>query len=1007
MALIRGEDGKFKKASNASDEQVQTAYQDTIAQLKQINELKARGQEIDEAQRQYLVKILENYRKETNLRKEAKSLVEDQVDGLNDVLASAEKILQKGKQTQEITDKTAKLFETMSGLSGEIAVKLEKQAFSTKEGAAAARETVKQMEGFASVSQKAFADFRKNKIDAKELADIIGDNVESMRDFYEAIDDSTEEGKALKESFKGTLDSVEALNKSLEKGKKTLEGLHNALDQIGKSDIPLVGELAEVAKGGKGAKMALIALGAAAGKLAYDYFGAEHKAGLKAAMDVKEAKEEGEHDVAKMEFDRQFTGKKIARERAKAEIENANEVARLQKEAAYSSEKAAISFAAQMKEGAAQFQAAAKTAYFGRGIGSVAYSAAQMQLAGIGAENIAEQLSAASQAMGTNITSKMASDMAVFAKRTGQSADAIAGVSETFMRLDNVSADTALNMQEGLYALADQAKVDLGGMMKDIADASKDALSYQIKSGPALARQVTYAKSLGVTFGEIAKAGQGMVLNYKDSIKSEMQLSALLGKQVNLGEVRQKFAQGDTEGALKALQAQGLDPSKMNMFQQQALQQATGMDLNSLQKIATKTGRTGELGAGNAAAGNKGFLKATQSAQSNLAAAQAKISADTAVLDSKLSQKIADAYLKSPAYTKYQNALITEEINTRKLATDMEVAYKQSPLYIKKLADEAKLAIERTFKENWGSTIATTAGGILGNVIANKLTDKVFGKVGTSLLGKFAPKLASKVGLASSQFAGGSFSAGKALLAERAAAPAATAAEGLAAKTAVAGESVVAKGGFNLLKSGGNLLKSAGPGLIAAGLGMAGDYFGSKREAEGMAEVDRSKVNQGKAMKAAGTAAEWAGTGMMLGSFAGPMGTVVGGALGGVVGGIKGIWDNWFSEDAEKQDAALKEAEEQKKKQEEQQAAAQQMVDEQGKLRGELIQAGQDEAFFRTTMVAMMEEVARLLDIIAFASDDADDATKEIYLDGKKVTHQLYNKAAMLYAANSQQQPTK
>ena len=90
------------------------------------------------------------------------------------------------------------------------------------------------------------------------------------------------------------------LNKSLEKGKKTLEGLHNALDQIGKSDIPLVGELAEVAKGGKGAKMALIALGAAAGKLAYDYFGAGIQASIKASMDVKQSQIDGARAVAEI-----------------------------------------------------------------------------------------------------------------------------------------------------------------------------------------------------------------------------------------------------------------------------------------------------------------------------------------------------------------------------------------------------------------------------------------------------------------------------------------------------------------------------------------------------------------------------------------------------------------------------------------------------------------------------------------------------------------------------------
>jgi hypothetical protein len=123
--------------------------------------------------------------------------------------------------------------------------------------------------------------------------------------------------------------------------------------------------------------------------------------------------------------------------------------------------------------------------------------------------------------------------------------------------MDGASESTAMNLSEGLRNMADQAGIGLGGLMKEIAEASKDALSYQIKSGPALAKQVAYAKSLGVNFGDIAKAGKSMVMNYKDSIKNEMQLSAMLGKNVDLSEVRAKFASGDTEGAMKSLQAQG------------------------------------------------------------------------------------------------------------------------------------------------------------------------------------------------------------------------------------------------------------------------------------------------------------------------------------------------------------------------------------------------------------------------------------------------------------------
>jgi hypothetical protein len=235
--------------------------------------------------------------------------------------------------------------------------------------------------------------------------------------------------------------------------------------------------------------------------------------------------------------------------------------------------------------------------------------------------------------------------MAIMAARTGQSAEGIASINDAFMRMDGVSEKTALNLQEGVRAMADKAGVNLGGVMEEMAGASKEMLGYQIKSGSALARQVVFAKSMGVSFNEIAKAGQSMVLNYKDSIKAEMSLSAMLGKNVDLSEVRAKFASGDTEGAMKSLKAQGLNPAEMDMFQQQQLQSALGgMDLTSLQKIATRTGRGGgELKGGTATGGNQQFLSATEQAQRELAIKNANISVAQASFNIKQEAKAATA----------------------------------------------------------------------------------------------------------------------------------------------------------------------------------------------------------------------------------------------------------------------------------------------------------------------------------------------------------------------------
>jgi hypothetical protein len=247
-------------------------------------------------------------------------------------------------------------------------------------------------------------------------------------------------------------------------------------------------------------------------------------------------------------------------------------------------------------------------------------------------------------------------------------------------------------MAEGTRAMAEQAGLNVGDIMNEVASASEMALDYQVQSGKALARQVVYAKSLGVSFSEVAKAGQSMVLNYKDSIKAEMSLSAMLGKNVNLSEVRSKFMSGDQEGALKALQAQGLKPSDMNMFQKQQLQSALGgMDLSSLEKIGTPgyqegAGKVGTLEEKSAKASNDAFLTLKQSAESALNTQQAMIQGQKAVAQAALDTMKNNAWLNSQAYLDYKKGL-------------------------------AQLNVERGFTENIGGALAASAGGLIGNFL--------------------------------------------------------------------------------------------------------------------------------------------------------------------------------------------------------------------------------------------------------------------------------------------------
>jgi hypothetical protein len=583
-------------------------------QIKAAKEIQKKSEQREnslKSEQKYLSKLYETENKRKKLLKES--------------IADADEFASSLRSLGNQVGKDNKLFEAMNthidsvattlNSVGQIVAELGDDQQNLKKQVIGATDAYKNLNNNITVAGKKMM---QQKMTQSEYNQLIKDSYENFDEVISKIDQSTEAGKDLYKMMVASKNEMESFYKAAQKSEKVIEGLNTGLDQISSSGVPGVSELSNVIKsasqGGKALGLSIFALGAALGALAYNLGFVGDKVGDIAGFDKEIAKTTGSIDVLEKQLAAgAFGGRNFVVEKAMAQ------------------------FSASMRQAAASFQAASKTALFGNAIGGVGYGAAQLQMAGIGADKIASGMTAAADATGRMPTAKMGADMAIMASRTGQSEESIASINEAFMRLDGMSEGTALNMQEGLRAMAKQANINLGGLMTEMAESSKDMLGYQIKSGSALAKQVTFARSMGVSFQDIAKAGQSMVLNYKDSIKSEMQLSAMLGKNVDLSEVRAKFASGDTKGALNALKAQGLDPKNMDMFQQQMLQQATGMDLNTLSKINENTGRSGgELKAGDATAGNKSFLNRTVSAQATLEATNAMISSDTAIKMSEL-----------------------------------------------------------------------------------------------------------------------------------------------------------------------------------------------------------------------------------------------------------------------------------------------------------------------------------------------------------------------------------
>lgn len=591
----------FEKAQK-SIESINKAVEENTKQTK-----KAR-QEVEKQQ-----KALEQ------LRKETKAMVGDQ--------SQLVKGLQKMNEAFKGTSKTQK--EINTGFANlEVALGNVNKAIG--DGKQLHKDELKEIQKYKAAYNEyatSVADVQRQvaekNLTEEQAIELIGKQKEAFVDVAKELKFTTAEGKKVATEIQGMVTHADDFGKKLQSVNKRAGDLKSGMEeikgQIG-STIPMANELMNVfGKFGKiGFAGALAALGAASGKFLNES-GLLKKAlpGIKDRLDV-------EQEGKRATFD------KVTQPLAKKEFETSQKFSKqsFALDQQFEAKRHGITMANKQREAEMTFKSEASMAFFGKALPNLSYAANQLQNAGISADTIANaSVTIASQmGVGGKESAKLGADMSVFAKFAGIGAEEATGIAESFKLMDGVTADTAANMMQGVKAMAEQLDLNPGAVMKEMASASEIALEMNINSGKALAKQVSYATSLGVSFSKIAKAGQSMVLNYKDSIKKEMQLSALLGKQVDLSEVRAKFAEGDTTGAMQALQAQGLDPAQMDMFQKQALQEATGMDLGELTKIGKGGGKSadaldsaaGKIDKASMHAANKHLLAAETSRQISL-----------------------------------------------------------------------------------------------------------------------------------------------------------------------------------------------------------------------------------------------------------------------------------------------------------------------------------------------------------------------------------------------------
>jgi hypothetical protein len=275
---------------------------------------------------------------------------------------------------------------------------------------------------------------------------------------------------------------------------------------------------------------------------------------------------------------------------------------------------AAFDFDTDLMKMSAEFNAASKTAFLGSGLGSIQYGGAQLQLAGISAEQLVTAMGEMS-ALGNSASKSLAVNTAVFSRKTGLAVGDVSQLVGQFRMLDKTGASEAFTDLEKSLSGAGLEGYNVADIADEMKDSGALALQYNIKSSKELIKQVKSVRDMGGSFSKISEAGKNMVLNYKDSIRKEMELSAMLGENVDLSEARALFAAGRNDEAFGVLKSSGIleKAQSQGLFGTQTLSAALGgMDIT--QMAAGKF----EKGDSKGIVSNQTFLNSLQDALKNL-----------------------------------------------------------------------------------------------------------------------------------------------------------------------------------------------------------------------------------------------------------------------------------------------------------------------------------------------------------------------------------------------------
>jgi uncharacterized coiled-coil protein SlyX len=141
--------------------------------------------------------------------------------------------------------------------------------------------------------------------------------------------------------------------------------------------------------------------------------------------------------------------------------------------------------------------------------------------------------------------------------------------------------------------------LDYKDITKDIANSNASIQISIVGQGKSLGQAAIEAKKLGLNLNAVDQIA-GSLLNFEQSISAELEAELLTGKNINLEKARLFALNNDTAGVAREIAAQGITTAKfagMNRIQQEAIAKSIGMSREDLAKSLLEQQALTNLGA--------------------------------------------------------------------------------------------------------------------------------------------------------------------------------------------------------------------------------------------------------------------------------------------------------------------------------------------------------------------------------------------------------------------------